>query len=66
MSEYGLVPPILCLVALPESDGEETYRFLDQFTVLEVDEQLLQIDQLGERSAYPGPQLFFCRLQNLW
>jgi hypothetical protein len=54
------------LVALPESDGEAMLRFLDQFTPLAVEEHVLQIDQLGESSAYPGPQLFLCRFENLW
>jgi len=66
MSEYGRVPPILCLVALPESEGEEMLRFRDQLTPLAVDEQVLQIVQLGESRAYPGPQVFFCKLENLW
>jgi len=66
MSENARVPPMLCLVALPESEGEEMERFRDQLTLLEVEEQLLQIVQLGESRAYPGPQLFLWTFRNLW
>jgi len=41
-------------------------RFRDQLTLLEVEEQLLQIVQLGESRAYPGPQLFLWTFRNLW
>jgi len=51
MSEYARVPPIECLVALPLSDGDETYLFRFQFNLLEVGEHELQIDQLGESRA---------------
>jgi hypothetical protein len=57
---------MLCLVALPESEGEEMERFRDQFTLLEVDEQLPQIVQLGGSRAYPGPQLSLWIFKNLW
>jgi len=66
MSENARVPPMLCLVALPESEGEEMERFRDQFTLLEVDEQLPQIVQLGGSRAYPGPQLSLWIFKNLW
>jgi hypothetical protein len=51
MSEYGRLPPMCCLVALPSCDGELIPVARYQLTVLPLDEQLVQMDQLGDRSA---------------
>jgi len=57
------VPPILCLTELvPLSAGDQIPVVRDQFTVLAVGEQELQIDQLGESNAYPDQPFAFSML----
>ncbi len=46
-------------VELPLVEGDEILVFRYQFTLLEVEEQLLQMPQLGASNAYPGPQESF-------
>ena len=45
-----------CFVELPSCEGELCPAVLYQFTVLDVEEHELQMDQLGDSSAYPEPQ----------
>ena len=61
------MPPMLCFVEpLPLSAGDDIPGVRDQLTKLPVGEHELQIDQLGESSAYPDQPLLCCRLENLW
>jgi hypothetical protein len=46
-------------VELPLTEGEETLVLRYQFTLFEVEEQELQMPQLGASKAYPGPQESF-------
>jgi len=57
------VPPILCKTdVVPLSAGEGIPVARDQFMLLPLGEQELQIDQLGESSAYPDQPLAFSML----
>jgi hypothetical protein len=50
---------------VPLSAGDDIPGARDQFTLLAVGEQELQIDQLGESSAYPDQPFAFSILLNL-
>jgi hypothetical protein len=57
------VPPILCSTeVVPLSAGDEIPVARDQLMLLPVGEQELQIDQLGESSAYPAQPFAFSML----
>ena len=57
------MPPILCSTeVVPLSAGDEIPVARDQLMLLPVGEQELQIDQLGESSAYPAQPFAFSML----